>query len=152
MNRKTTAGIFLLLLLLVTYTTRAQVFTDPEKAFTTAAAAGKPVLLVFQGSDWCIPCIQLEKKVLSTESFLRFTEDSLVVLKADFPQRKKIDPAYIRQYEKLAETFNPEGAFPKVLLLDAQQKNIATVPVHDPEAVTFIAAVKELIRAYAAKI
>lgn len=152
MTIKTTVSICFLLLLLFTYTTKAQVFSDPEKAFTAAAAAGKPVLLVFQGSDWCIPCIQFEKKVLSAESFLRFTEDSLVVLKADFPQGKKIDPAYVSQYEKLAEIFNPEGTFPKVLLLDAQQKSIATVPVHDPAAGTFIAEIKELIRAYATKI
>jgi thiol:disulfide interchange protein len=108
-------------------------------------------LLVFQGSDWCIPCIQLEQKVLSGERFLQFVKDSLVVLKADFPQRKKIDPALVSQYEKLAEAFNPEGSFPKAILLNAQRKRIAQITIKNPAPETFIAAIKELVRVYAAK-
>jgi thiol-disulfide isomerase/thioredoxin len=144
-------GITLFLLLAFTGKAHAQVFTDPDQAFAAAAGSDKQVLLVFQGSDWCIPCIQLEQKVLSGERFLQFVKDSLVVLKADFPQRKKIDPALVSQYEKLAEAFNPEGSFPKAILLNAQRKRIAQITIKNPAPETFIAAIKELVRVYAAK-
>lgn len=144
-------GITLFLLLAFAGKTHAQVFTDPDQAFAAAAASDKQVLLLFQGSDWCIPCIRLEQKVLSGERFLHFVQDSLVVLKADFPQRKKIDPVLVSQYEKLAEVFNPEGAFPKAVLLNAQRKSIAQVAIQDPAPETFIAEIKELVRVYAAK-
>ncbi len=154
MTRRLAGAIFLLFTFLIPARTDAQVFTDPGKAFSTAEAGNRPVLLVFQGSDWCIPCIRLEKQVLSSPRFLQFVQDSLVVLKADFPQRKKTDPVLAGRYEQLAEAFNPEGAFPKILLLNAQQEKKATLPVHNddltPEA--FIAEIKALLRTHAAKI
>lgn len=144
-------GITLFLLLVFAGKAHAQVFTDPDQAFAAAARSDKQVLLIFQGSDWCIPCIQFEQKVLSGERFLQYVKDSLVVLKADFPQRKKIDPALVSEYEALAEAFNPEGSFPKAILLNAQRKRIAQVTTGDPAPETFIAEIKELVRVYAAK-
>lgn len=152
MSAKMSCRISLLLLLLFACKAQAQVFTDPDQAFAAAAASDRQILLVFQGSDWCIPCIRFEEKVLSTGRFGQFAADSLVVLKADFPQRKKIDAALISRYEKLAGTFNPAGAFPKAVLLNAQQKLVTEVRLSDdPAPETFIAELKELLRVYAAK-
>lgn len=152
MNLNISCSITLLFLLLFVYKSQAQVYTDPDQAFAAAGTSGKQVLLVFQGSDWCIPCIRLEEKVLSTERFLQFATDSLVVLKADFPQRKKIDAALVSRYEKLAADFNPNGLFPKVVLLNTQHKIIKEVQLPDaPAPETFIAELKELLRMYAAK-
>lgn len=80
-------------------------------------AVERPILLIFSGSDWCLPCIQLEKTILSDTVFLNYAEPRLEFLRADFPQREKQNAAIIRQNETLAERYNPEGAFPKVLLL-----------------------------------
>lgn len=110
-------GMILLLLGMAAHNAGAQVFTDPAAAFETAQARDKPVLLVFQGSDWCIPCINLEHKVLSQPVFLEFVEDKLVLLKADFPQNKKVEAALEKQYEALAEAYDREGRFPKMILL-----------------------------------
>ncbi len=152
MNARRACGITLLFLLLSAYKGRAQVYTDPDQAFAAAAASGKQVLLVFQGSDWCIPCIRLEEKVLSTGRFEQFATDSLVVLKADFPQRKKVDAALTGRYEKLAAAFNPHGIFPKAVLLSAQQRLLTEVRLPDaPAPETFIAELKDLLRVYAAK-
>lgn len=77
-----------------------------------------PVLLVFSGSDWCMPCIQLEKTILSDSSFIQFAGKKLNIVRADFPQRKKIPDTEKRASEALADRYNPEGTFPKVLLLN----------------------------------
>lgn len=151
MTRRLAGTIYLLFILLLPFNTGAQVFTDPDKAFAAAAGNNRRVLLVFQGSDWCIPCIRLERQVLSSPRFLQFVQDSLVVLKADFPQRSKIDPALASRYDKLAASFNPEGAFPKILLLSAQQQNIATLAQTGLATEPFIAQIKALLRSYAAK-
>lgn len=151
MTRRLPGAIILLFTLLTTARAGAQVFTDPAAAFASAGATHRQVLLVFQGSDWCIPCIKLEQQVLSSPRFLQFVQDSLVVLKADFPQRKKIAAGLVPQYEKLAEAFNPEGSFPKAVLLDAQQKSITPVTLTDTAPETFIAQIKALLRTYAAK-
>ena len=60
-----------------------------DQAKIKATKEGKRILLVFQGSDWCAPCIKLEKEILDTEEFLNLAKEQFVILKADFPRGKK---------------------------------------------------------------
>jgi thiol-disulfide isomerase/thioredoxin len=132
--------LLLIISLLLSNDLTAQTFTDPDAAFTYAANNNKPVLLVFEGSDWCIPCIKLDKNILSADAFIQFANENLTVLKADFPQKKKITPLLARQYDKLAEEFNKEGSFPKIVLLNPAQKMISVVGTlyENPEAMIHI--------------
>ncbi|MHA4811722.1 thioredoxin family protein [Flavitalea flava] len=107
---------------------KGQTYSEPGQAFARARQSGKQVLLVFSGSDWCIPCIRLEKTVLADSSFRRFADLNLVMLEADFPQQKKIPPSLKAQYEELAGEFNAEGSFPKIVLLDSKRKFITSIP------------------------
>lgn len=111
---------FALLLLLCSATWR----TDFEQAKTEAAQQHKYVLLKFSGSDWCLPCIRMEKKVFSDENFEAYAQEHLVLVNADFPQQKKNKPSkeIIQQNEALAEQYNKEGKFPYTILLDAEGK------------------------------
>lgn len=128
---------------------QAQTMTDPQQAFREAAASGKPVLLVFQGSDWCLPCIRLEKKVLSEAAFLRFAQEHIIVLKADFPQKKKTDPELLQQYEALAEQYDPEGSFPKLILLDQAGKAIRTLRTDYLQPAGLIGDIEKELRPHA---
>lgn len=103
-------------------------------AFQRASAQQKPVLLIFSGSDWCIPCRQLRKDVFDQAEFQSFASKNLIVLEADFPQRKKQDKALVEDNESLAEAYNPKGEFPKVLLLNAQ-KGITLTLTHQQQTV-----------------
>lgn len=40
-----------------------------EDAKTMAAKENKKILLVFSGSDWCAPCMKLEKTVWKSDVF-----------------------------------------------------------------------------------
>ena len=62
-------------------------FQAKEKAFKEH----KKLLLVFSGSDWCIPCIRLEKEVWQDSIFLAYAKENLVLYRADFPKRKRIN-------------------------------------------------------------
>lgn len=92
-----------------------------EEAKTLAASESKSIVLIFSGSDWCAPCIKLDKTIVQTEEFKKASQESWVVVKADFP-KKKANALTADQQEannKLAEKYNPEGSFPKVLLLNS---------------------------------
>ncbi len=91
----------------------------------------KPTLLVFSGSDWCLPCIKFDKDVLSQTSFQNFANKHITLLKADFPQGKKQSEERIAKNEALAKKFNPNGIFPKVLLLSPQQKVLHTFKANE---------------------
>ena len=119
--------IFLLLSLSTLISARAQVEPDPEKAFREARQSGRQILLVFSGSDWCLPCIRFEKNILTDSAFRNFAGKRFVILEADFPQRKKIPAARRSQYESLASEFNTEGAFPKIILLTPDKSPLAVL-------------------------
>ena len=52
-----------MLLLLTTYSYSQDWKTSFEEAKKQAAADNKNILLVFSGSDWCAPCIKLDRNV-----------------------------------------------------------------------------------------
>jgi thiamine biosynthesis lipoprotein len=138
--------LFLLLIVALRGSVHAQVLRYPDKAFELAQASGKKVMLVFSGSDWCIPCIRFNKQILSDSSFLSFAGENLVLLEADFPQRKKIAAPLRSQYDSLAAAFNPQGAFPQVVLLSPGKKLLAHVPYREETPAGFISTLKHLLQ------
>lgn len=138
---------YLLLLLLFTTTyAKAQVLKNPDEAFTLAQSSGREVLLIFSGSDWCIPCIEFNKTILMDSTFRHFAQDRLVLLEADFPQRKKIPALLKTQYEQLAAQFNPNGAFPQIVLLTPAKKMVAQVPFFHQTAADFVSEVSQKLK------
>ena len=96
--------------------------TNFEKAKNTASTEDKPIILVFQGSDWCAPCIKLDRQVWSTDTFKEYASEHYVVLKADFPRKREnsLSETQTKANAKLAETYNKDGIFPFVVILDAK--------------------------------
>lgn len=119
-------NIFTLLVLLLTISgvTAQEWHTDFTKAKKTATAENKPIILVFQGSDWCAPCIKLDREVWSTEAFKKYASKNYVMLQADFQRKKNnaLSEAQTAANAKLAETYNKNGIFPFVVILDANGK------------------------------
>jgi thioredoxin-related protein len=98
--------------------------TDFSKAKEEAGKEHKLILLKFSGSDWCIPCIKLEKGVFSQDTFTHFADSNLVMINADFPRLKKNQPdkSVMKQNETLAEQYDKEGHFPYTVLLNSDGK------------------------------
>ena len=92
---------------------------DFEKAKAQAAKEGKSILMEFTGSDWCPPCIQLEKNVLSQEAFKTGAPKNFILLKLDSPRDKsKQTPKEIEQYQVLSKQYAVQGV-PTIFLTDA---------------------------------
>ena len=119
----------------------AQETSDSKEAFRISSETKRPVLLIFSGSDWCAPCIRFEKKVLIQPAFQSYAKDHLVILKADFPQRKKLPKELREQNDALAERYNPKGLFPHLVLLPAGQSNPTTLEYADQGTEEFIAEI-----------
>ena len=96
--------------------------TDINEAKKIASEKNKKIVLVFQGSDWCAPCIKLDKEIWSTEKFKSYAEEHYIMLKADFPRRKKNALSEDQQTKNnlLAETYNKNGHFPFVVVLNSK--------------------------------
>jgi thioredoxin-related protein len=95
-----------------------------QEAEAEAKKDHKLILLNFSGSDWCGPCIKLEREIFENEQFQAYAAQHLVLVNADFPRLKKnqLDKQQVALNEKMAEQYNKTGAFPLTLLLDAEGK------------------------------
>jgi len=107
--------------------------TNLDQAKTIATKENKNIILVFSGSDWCAPCIKLEKEIWSSSEFQNEVKKYWILLKADFPRRKvnKLSKQQTKENEKIAELYNTNGYFPLVIVLDSKGKTLGTTAYKD---------------------
>ena len=111
-----------------------------EEAKVKAVKENKNILLVFSGSDWCGPCIKLEKVVWKSPEFKVEADKNWVIYRADFPNKRKnqLPPYLVESNNKLAEKYNKKGSFPLVLLLDPKGKVIGMTGFKNVSAQDYI--------------
>ena len=88
--------------------------TNFDAAKERASKEHKYILLNFSGSDWCIPCMRLEKDVFSNDVFENYANDNLILINADFPRNNKNKLPKEQQTinDALADQYNQQGSFP----------------------------------------
>ena len=98
--------------------------TDFEEAKKIATEQDKNIIIVFSGSDWCAPCIKLDKNIWQSEAFKKEATEEWVLVKANFPRKKanELSKEQTEHNRKLAEKYNIEGSFPLVVILDKNGK------------------------------
>ena len=122
--------------------------TNIEEAKTLAAKENKNILLVFSGSDWCAPCMKLEKVVWKSEEFKQEAENKWVLLRADFPKKKgnQLSAELTASNKKLAEKYNKGGNFPLVVMLDKTGKVIGMTGFKNVTAEEYIKMINSLVK------
>ena len=91
--------------------TEAYWLTSFDDAKQQAKEESKHILINFSGSDWCIPCAHLERDFFSTEKFIAFSKEYLILVKADFPVKKKnhLSEKQKQHNYALAEEYNKKA-------------------------------------------
>lgn len=122
-------------------------YTDMQLAQEQAKKLDRPIVLVFQGSDWCIPCMKLEKNIWLSETFLNFAEENYVLLKADFPKKRKnkLSEEQQSKNEKLFEKYNTIGSFPFVVILNKNGKILGTTGYKEVTPKEYLKVLNSLI-------
>ncbi|MBF2709208.1 thioredoxin family protein [Flavobacterium soyangense] len=139
-------SLIILLLFMVTMGYSQEWKSNLEEAKKEAKEQNKKILLVFSGSDWCAPCIKLDKNVWQSEAFKKESQKSWVLIKADFPKKKAnlLSPELTANNEKLAEKYNQEGNFPLVVLLDKNGKVVGEKGYANISAEDYIQAIHSM--------
>jgi phage shock protein E len=96
--------------------------TDLPTAQARAKMEGKAVLLFFHGSDWCPPCVEMQRQVFASPEFAAYARRALVLVDVDFPEKQQQDQDLRRSNLALKARFNlsretGEG-FPTIVLLN----------------------------------
>jgi protein disulfide-isomerase len=122
--------------------------TDYGQALANAKAARKCVLLDFTGSDWCGPCIEMEKVVFSQAAFLNFAKENLVLVVVDYPRRKVLPEEVTKQNEILLHQYGvDQSGYPTVILLDPDGKVLGQLEGYGGERPADVIAWVEKLRA-----
>ncbi|SEF96619.1 thioredoxin family protein [Flavobacterium urumqiense] len=113
-----------MLLFIVTIGYSQEWKTNFEVAKTEATNQNKNILLVFSGSDWCGPCIKLDRDIWKSAYFMEFAKNNLILERADFPKKKQnqLTPEIKELNQSLAEKYNKDGMFPLVVVVDKNGK------------------------------
>jgi thioredoxin-related protein len=117
-----------------------------ETAKTEAKTENKNIFLVFSGSDWCAPCIKLDKNIFQSEVFKTEADKKWVLVKADFPKKKAnlLTKELTESNKKLAEKYNKAGNFPLVILLDANGKVLGMTGFKNVSPIEYIQIINNL--------
>jgi len=92
--------------------------TDLAEAQAQAKREQKSVLLVFRGSDWCPPCIEMERQVFQSPEFIAYAQKTLVLVNVDFPETGAQDANVKRADLALKAKFNVGDNLPTLALLN----------------------------------
>lgn len=105
-------------------TTTLTWLTNIEKAKKISKKTKKPILVYFNGSDWCGPCIKLKEDFFNTNEFVEKSNDLILVM-IDKPRRVDIISEKQMEYNnKVITKYNPQKAFPKLVILNHKGKII----------------------------
>jgi thiol:disulfide interchange protein len=95
--------------------------TNIDEAKELSKKENKPLFVEFTGSDWCPPCIMMEKKVFSKPAFKSGAEEDFILVKIDIPNGDKILKV---KNQKVLDKYNVSGV-PTVILLDPKGKEFS---------------------------
>lgn len=97
---------------------RAGWLENYEAALAKSKESGKPILADFTGSDWCPPCIAMDKEIFSSQAFKDWAPGAVVLLELDFPNKRKLSAALKKQNDGLAQKYGLRS-YPTVMILDS---------------------------------
>lgn len=101
-----------------------QWLTDLPKAQSKANAEKKSVLLVFHGSDWCPPCVEMQRQLLESPAFEAYAQKALVLVDVDFPQNVKQSDDLKQPNLALKTKFNVGDSLPAIVLLNESGETV----------------------------
>ncbi len=95
-----------------------------EEAKKIAQTENKNIIMIFSGSDWCAPCIRLDRNIWQSEEFKKESAENWVLVRANFPRKKanQLSEEQTAHNRALAEKYNKEGSFPLVVVLTPEGK------------------------------
>lgn len=119
---------------------------DFDEAKQLANEENKNIIIVFSGSDWCAPCIKLDRNVWKSEVFKKVADENWIIVKADFPRKKanQLEDAQMTKNRKMAEKYNIEGSFPLVVILDKSGKVLGKMGFKNVSSEEYVKMIQEI--------
>lgn len=119
-----------------------------QEALAISKAEDKPLLVVFSGTDWCAPCIKLDKQIFKSEEFIAYADKNYVLYRADFPRKKanQLPNDIASQNTILADRYNSKGYFPLVVILNKEQNVLGKTSYKKTSPTKYISLINTFLK------
>ena len=97
--------------------------TDFTEAMDLAKESGRPLYMLFTGSDWCPWCIRLKEELYDHREFVDFANSELVLLKFDSTRNPPLSSERRQEIDRYSRQFNISG-LPTVVILSSEGKEL----------------------------
>ena len=96
-----------------------------KEALKRSKKEDKPVLMYFTGSDWCGPCIRLDRELFHTKKFKSIADKDLILLEVDIPRNQDlVAPDKMSENLYLKNKYKVK-AFPTFLFVNHRGRKVA---------------------------
>ena len=112
-----------------------------DEAIETSRLTGRPIVLVFTGSDWCGWCHRLSREVFDTPQFASWSKDRVILVEADFPRTHQLPSEIAQTNQRLATKFSI-ASYPTVLMIDSREQLLLRIKYKAGGAVAWISKVQ----------
>jgi thioredoxin-related protein len=121
-------NLFLLLFFFYSTSVYSQIEknTNWEIAKNKAELSNKNILIILTGSDWCKPCIKMEKKVIHTPQFEEYAKNNLEIFEINLPNHFDYSSEIIKEYEYFKNKYQ-SNALPSLILVDKNGNELGKV-------------------------
>lgn len=119
-----------------------------QEALAISKVEDKPLLVVFSGTDWCAPCIKLDKQIFKSAEFVAYADKNYVLYRADFPRKKanQLPNDITGQNTILADKFNSKGYFPLVVVLNKEQNVLGKTSYKKINPTEYISLINNFVK------
>ena len=89
-----------------------------------AKKENKLVLILFHGSNWCPPCMKMQKEVFAADTFINIVSEKILFLDVDFPTKPKLSEAQLTHNKEVKKRFSlPDDfsqGYPQVIIINGK--------------------------------
>ncbi len=96
-----------------------------QEAISQSQSSGKPIVILFTGTQWCPACMKLEREVLNKPEFAQAVGGRFIFLKAEFPDYAE-EAISASPFRSLLDRYGID-AFPTMVVVDASGQRLYTV-------------------------
>ena len=115
-----------------------------DDAVAESESSGRPIMMLFTGSDWCPPCMALEREVIGEPEFEEWASENVVLMLVDQPRHRELDADVRKQNNELFNRYGVSGV-PTILFLDQDQEVIGKLGYRPGGPKPWIGAANKLL-------
>jgi thioredoxin-related protein len=88
-----------------------------ETAREMAETENKDILIILTGSEWCRPCVRMEKDVIEQTDFVDFANSSFVIFEINLPKHLDLNSKVVKDYNYFKNKYQT-NSLPSLILVD----------------------------------